>query len=76
MSVCGTTQAAVHWALQAAALRTHCHARLKQLCLQTLENRRVGKRITLTSAAIMLLSRLLSPPQAKSTPARLLMPSK
>jgi hypothetical protein len=41
----------------------------------------VGKRITLTSAAIMLLSRLLSrlsPPQAKenSTPARLLMPSK
>jgi hypothetical protein len=37
-------------------------------CLQTLENRRVGKRITLTSAAIMLLSRLpsrLSLPQAK-----------
>ena len=47
----------LHWALQAAALRTHCHARLKQFYRL---KRRAGKRITLTSAAIMLLSRLLS----------------
>ena len=45
----------LHWALQAAALRTHCHARLKQFYRL---KRRAGKRITLTSAAIMLLSRL------------------
>ena len=55
MCLCVVQRKQLHWALQAAALRTHCHARLKQFYRL---KRRAGKRITLTSAAIMLLSRL------------------
>ena len=69
MCLCVVQRKQLHWALQAAALRTHCHARLKQFYRL---KRRAGKRITLTSAAIM--SRLAcSQPAAgeeNSTPRR------